>query len=366
MVSDGRRHPQGRDEIKPAGRISVLESVSHPGWDGLVTGSCTFLPSERRQLMWAAFFSAVLATGPVERLSPACDYHNLPVHGTVRDGVLFGFFGGPGSATAISAIPTSDLTKKDILYLAYSECTAHARHHFFGKTVWFLHGPERVFWNDGLRQTDGAFPFPALKKVYERERGRQFGSIGGYDPAPGVAVDFVPLSDTTCRAFFYAMKTKKIETWETEWGPRKDEKQKKAKVRWVPVADERNPETIEAAFVEDFYVFKRAADYYFVTQSGKLYLSPPAKKGEKARTMKAVWDDAKRPIVAVLEDADNDKVWLFAKDKNDGAKLDLFFLMQETIRTQTFDPAKLKRVDIKGRAKTLLEYLPLISEAGDK
>ena len=80
-----------------------------------------------------------------------------------------------------------------------------------------------------------------------------------------------------------------------------------------------------------------------------------------ARTMKAVWDDAKRPIVAVIADADHDKVWLLAKDKNAGAKLDLYFEMKDTIQPQTFDPTKLTPSKIEGRAKLLLEYLPLIS-----
>ena len=55
------------------------------------------------------------------------------------------------------------------------------------------------------------------------------------------------------------------------------------------------------------------------------------------------------------------KVWLFAKDKNKDANRDLYFEMNETIRTETFDPTKLRPVNVEGRAKTLLEYLPLIS-----
>jgi hypothetical protein len=125
--------------------------------------------------------------------------------------------------------------------------------------------------------------------------------------------------------------------------------------------DADNYEKFPSLFAEDFYFFLRKNDYYFVTESGKLYHAPTPTKGEKARTMKALWDDAKRPIVAVIEGADNDKVWLFAKDKNAGAKLDHYFEMKDTIRTETFDPTKLRPVNVEGRAKTLLEYLPLIS-----
>ena len=61
--------------------------------------------------------------------------------------------------------------------------------------------------------------------------------------------------------------------------------------------------TINSAFAEDFYVFERRDVYYFVTQSGKLYIAPSLKGQEKSRTMKPLWDDAKRPIVAVIENA---------------------------------------------------------------
>ena len=186
-------------------------------------------------------------------------------------------------------------------------------------------------------------------------------------PVEGVAIDFTPISDDACRVFFFEMKTKKIESWETEWALKRWKNKKGADVSgWVAVADARNPETIDSAFVEDFHVFKRKADYYFVTQTGKLYVAPAQKEGEKSRTMKALWDDAKRLIVAVIEDADNDKVWLFVKDKTPGAKLDLYFELKDTIRAESFDPASLKRVEVEGRAKVLLEYLPLLPKLEKK
>jgi hypothetical protein len=130
--------------------------------------------------------------------------------------------------------------------------------------------------------------------------------------------------------------------------------------------DADNFEKFPSLFAEDFYFFLRKNDYYFVTESGKLYHAPRRKDGEKSRVMKELWTDAKRPIIAVIEDADHDKVWLFAKDKNAGAKRDLYFEMKDVIKTESFDPAKLKRVNVEGRAKILLEYLPLISAAGKK
>ena len=127
-----------------------------------------------------------------------------------------------------------------------------------------------------------------------------------------------------------------------------------------------NYEAFPSLFAEEFYVFLHKDDYYFVTESGKLYVAPPAAKGEKARTMKPLWTDAKRPISAVIHDADKDKYWLFAKDNNPGAKLDHFFEMNDTPRPETFDPAKLRPIDVEGHAKLLLQYVPLISPVEKK
>ena len=288
----------------------------------------------------------------------------------MRGHTLFGFFSDENSGTTIAAIPVYS-GKGDVLDFASGTCEAHCRHHISAEKLWFFYGPERATCaqHDGTRPTGRSLP--ALQDKYERERGRKFwpggGPGGGLDPARGVAIDFVPVSDKALRVFFFVMKTKKIESWETEWALQRWKNPRGFNVSdWKVVADERDPETIDSAFAEDFYVFKRKADYYFVTQSGKLYVAPPLKKGEKSRTMKALWDDAKRPIAAVIEDANREKVWLFAKDKNAGAKLDLYFEMKDTIRTESFDPTKLRPVNAGSRAKTLLEYWPLISTDSQK
>ena len=40
--------------------------------------------------------------------------------------------------------------------------------------------------------------------------------------------------------------------------------------------------------------------------------------------------------------------------------------MKETIETKSFDPSKLRPVNVEGRAKMLLEYLPLILPKDEK
>jgi hypothetical protein len=114
--------------------------------------------------------------------------------------------------------------------------------------------------------------------------------------------------------------------------------------------------------LEDFYFFVHKNDYYFVTESGRLFYAPPRELGEKSRIMRPLWDGAQNPITAVIEDADQGKVWLFAKTKNRAAKVlrDPYFEMKDTIEMNWLNPATLRPVNVEGRAKTLLEYLPLV------
>jgi hypothetical protein len=301
-----------------------------------------------------------------------CEYYKLPVHVTIRGDLVYGFLGrAPKDTRAVASYSlkaTPPKTQSPFgVFESSAECNAHCRHHFFGEVIWFWYGPERlsqdripVAPNFGVNRRSAGLP--ALLEKYQRVSGGKYESyLTPHEPAAGVAIDFVPLSESSVRMFFLLVKTKKIETWETEFGPRivKNARGREITV-WKAVEDSRSPEIIDSAFAEDFYVFNRQADYYFVTQSGKLYVSPRPKKGEKARQMRALWDDPKRPVVAVIEDADNGKVWLFAKDETPGAKGGLYFEMKEKIQAESFDSAKLKPVDAPGRAKILLEYLPLI------
>jgi hypothetical protein len=251
------------------------------------------------------------------------------------------------------------------LAIASNECKAHCRHHVQGSTIWYEFGPSRLYAIDP-KNGNRSFPLPSLAEKYSRARG---GPGGPHDtvPAKGVAVDFMPRSENACRVFFFVMKTKKIESWEVEWMFQKMRNEAGFVIsNWVPIADGQNPETIESLFAEDFLVFRRGRDYFFVTQSGTLYSAPPLKNGEKSRTMKPLWENDNFPIVAVIEDADNDKVWLFTKSKRKDETQAVFFEMGPQISPQKFDHAKLAPVRVEGRAKALLEYLPLIRDKAKK
>jgi hypothetical protein len=184
------------------------------------------------------------------------------------------------------------------------------------------------------------------------------------------AYDSVPISRDACKTFLLTKSEKKIEIWDSRGatffkmgdfsGFTKNPKNEGIR---IPSAVS-NVEFLDSLFTDDFYAFVRKNPYYFVTESGKLYYAAPPEKGAKSRVMKALWTDAKRPIVAVIEDADRDRVWLFARDKGDSAKGNVYFELKDTIETVSFDRAKLRPVDVEpGRAKTLLEYLPLIRDA---
>jgi hypothetical protein len=294
---------------------------------------------------------------------------NLPAHGTLYQQRLYGLFSVLDSQSAIFAEPVDKPTQRP-WNGGFRDAKLHFRHHIAGGALWTIAGPERVYRVpfDKMHALDSSrmssWALPSLGGKYAGWQVSEQGAGGDFyfrPPTPLKAlagIDFLPVTENTCRVFYFVKSKRRIETWETQGGYDKKEK------RWVTVADDRNPETIPSSFIEDFYVFERKGDYYFVTQSGKLYIAPARKDGEESRSMKDLWVDAKRPIVAVIVDADNDKVWLFAKEKNAGAKLDHYFEMKDTIETRSFDPKKLAPVNVEGRAKLLLEYLPLITKKG--
>jgi hypothetical protein len=188
-----------------------------------------------------------------------------------------------------------------------------------------------------------------------------FGAMLRGFPVTGViGYGSVPTSASSCKSYLLYKKTKMFDTWDSRF--RWDDNNK----NWEVTSDQENLESFNTAFLEDFYFFVHKNDFYFVTESGRLFYAPPHEPGEKWRTMRVLWDDVKRPIIAVIGDADQDKVWLFAKNKNAGAKSVLYFEMKETILTESFDPAKLRQVNVEGRAKLLLQYAALIPLAKKK
>jgi hypothetical protein len=76
-------------------------------------------------------------------------------------------------------------------------------------------------------------------------------------------------------------------------------------------------EEIAVGFKEPFQVAALGDDYYFVTESGKVFRSPKSEKG-KGRKTEPVWDDDKRPVIAFIQDADAGKSFVFCKADKEG------------------------------------------------
>jgi hypothetical protein len=80
---------------------------------------------------------------------------------------------------------------------------------------------------------------------------------------------------------------------------------------WKGMIDEVKP-----LFQEPFWAFVEAEGHQhcFVTASGKIYT---AQRVEGDRKMTVTWSEKDRPIVAIIEDPDNAKVYLFGKSLKD-------------------------------------------------
>jgi hypothetical protein len=146
-------------------------------------------------------------------------------------------------------------------------------------------------------------------------------------------------------------------TWDAingEWG----------KAKWTPV------EHIEVGFKEPFQVLAKGEDYYFLTQTGKLYVAAKPKKG-KMRKVVPVHTDSKRRVVTFLTDADSNKTFLFCKPANKGEQ-PTFFELSDKPKPKGYDAPK---VETKGMHPDLAQVLTcarvlsehkLLTKAGKK
>jgi hypothetical protein len=96
-------------------------------------------------------------------------------------------------------------------------------------------------------------------------------------------------------------------------------------------------EKLPVVFKEHFHALQKGDDYFFLTASGKLFVSPKPAKGKK-RTIKAVHDDAKRPIQGVIVAPKEGKTHLFVES----AKGPAFFELSDKPKLQVYDPRKAK------------------------
>jgi hypothetical protein len=143
------------------------------------------------------------------------------------------------------------------------------------------------------------------------------------------------------------------------------------KERWYPKPEVEEC-TFDLAFREPFQALARGEDYYFLTASGKLYRAPKPAKG-KHRTVEMVWDAAKSPIVAFIQDADRNRTFLFCDSGPKGKGGRCVFELASGVRLRFYDKALFKPGDqgpdklrqVLGYAR-VLETLGYIKEASPK
>lgn len=143
--------------------------------------------------------------------------------------------------------------------------------------------------------------------------------------------------------------------------------------------------TIRAVFQEPFVVYAlctpnegfpttQGSTYYFLTESGKLYVCRAPLKGNPDRTAEAFWADPAQPIVAALTFTKAERTYLFVRPKDPKAQ-SFFFELQnvdeldhlgDKLQRQDFDPSTIKPVQAPEPLKTVLEYAQVLRERKDK
>ena len=275
----------------------------------------------------ALLFSLAAQGDPIN--SRSMSHFRMPVFGTVHGDKAYGLFEPADSF--LFRVQSIDLKKSEnesrAGYVVLNGGGAYHRFRVGFNRVWLCEGypvikvmpfDELDLFNytsnpDGRKEylkkcekckgEPGFIALPTLAKKPFEKAALQFVVVG----LTGLAI--VPTSENTLKTFLLLDGKTEMEIWDTE--ARFDKKT----MTWETIADQKNMEKLESAFREDFYAFIHKDTYYFVTESGKLFYTQPPVKGEKKRTMKGRWEFPVTPIVAVIEDADQDRVWLFAKNK---------------------------------------------------
>jgi hypothetical protein len=117
---------------------------------------------------------------------------------------------------------------------------------------------------------------------------------------------------------------------------------------------------IEPLFHEAFQVVAKGDDYYFLTASGKVYVSKKPEK-EKPRTMDTFWTDADQPIIAFVTDANKERTFVFTKNKKKDDK-DVYFELAGKPDPKAYKLKKIDGVKIDEPLKSVLEYAHVLRD----
>ncbi len=312
-------------------------------------------------------------------------HEDLPAHGTIYQGRLYGFFGprrdGPilyAIRTDRPGIPTKEFDVHILLHTPF-----RFRHAIVNKHFWGHGGP----LNDAVLVpakdmhyfdlADNAEGYQLYKKRYPQIYEAGFIPPHSFDLGPQLAkaydddfraryrenprtlcaYDLAPTAATACAVFILAAdKTMHPFRREGRWDAKAE--------RWAVTVGKAEP-PFPVPFCEEFYAFVRKDVFYFLTASGKLYRAPEPASG-RPRAVEEAWCDKKYPIVAVIDDADAGKTYLFAKNTKEGSTHDFYFELESPGRFDAFARASLKPARGTPPLKMLLEYTQVLGRMKER
>lgn len=178
-------------------------------------------------------------------------------------------------------------------------------------------------------------------------------------------VDFLPTGEKSARVFLLhreglmsvwsaeaALIKQKVSTVPPEAAPERDMLQWKLDFSAKPV------EFLHTGLDDTFLVLPETTDLFFLTDSGKLFrVVEESKDGKKRKVLAAVWSDPKKPIHAVITDADADKHYLFGKESKEKG---FFFELEARPRPRPFAFADLPDNRAEEHLRTILRYATLL------
>ncbi len=133
-------------------------------------------------------------------------------------------------------------------------------------------------------------------------------------PAYGLYGDVVPTASTKVDLFFCEDNVMRVWRGSAE---RDDDYYHRWKTRWADAEEEK----FAVPFREPFMTYIRDRDFWFVTESGKLYKAPAGDK----RKVEVMWDEEASPIRALITDADTDRTFAFTEPAEGTKASPLYF-----------------------------------------
>lgn len=193
-----------------------------------------------------------------------------------------------------------------------------------------------------------------------------------HTPVKPIFFDVVPTGRRNLLLF--VLQDGRIRVWRGKAGkPPAEQLNAEMGVRWSDLVG--GP--IAADFQGPFRVYVRGGHYYFLTESGRLYVSPKAhdpppaatrlgvpyrrlyvstKTGQRRQRAAPLWTDAKRPIRAVITDNASGKTFAFAPAKL-GAKSGVYFELQAKLMPVPYRLKPVKGLKDAKPLRLVLEYV---------